>query len=255
MEEIAVDQATLEKMEEVLSNDEFLESNKLTDENPITQLLILSMHHKDVIEFQNQVISELRNKQLIALDYLKQLEGKIRDDNINQVIDQLEQDIMPETEPPAETESPVKTAENNQEQVNDSNVEALKEYNEVEHSYNQDSNPPSASKSMTPMSKSRGVDSKIKLDPVLAKIVNGDQDLKDTHLLENPDQGYIDALKDPVTHSYIYREVRNILNEQQHTVTDYMYKLFLISINFAKIRNTKSYTVFKSLLSRVRLNS
>jgi len=103
--------------------------------------------------------------------------------------------------------------------------------------------------------KSRGADSKIQLDQVLAKIVNGDEELKETHLLENPDKGYIDALKDPMTHTYTYREISNILREQQHTITDYMYKLFLISINFAKMRQTKSYTVFKALLSRVRLNS
>jgi hypothetical protein len=73
--------------------------------------------------------------------------------------------------------------------------------------------------------------------------------------LTNPNSGEINALRDPATHTYLYRELSLILHSQEHTLTDYLYKLFLISINFAKLRQSKSYPVFKALLHRVKIHS
>lgn len=270
-----IDNATLEKLEEVLAEDEFLKSNNLQDNNPITQLLILTMHHKDVIDFQTQVINEFRSKQMFTVNYLKQLHNQYEADSLSTLIQQLEQDLLSVDEEASEVESPIKSnsktlsVDNSQKNVEENiknqetdqnNIQAIQNYHNVEHSYAKDSaNSPSMFKTSSPMNLSQGasreVDSKIQLDSVLAKVVDGNEELKDIHLLENPDKGSIDALNNPVTHTYIYREISNILREQQHTITDFMYKLFLVSINFAKIRNAKSYTVFKSLLNRVRLNS
>lgn len=132
----------------------------------------------------------------------------------------------------------------------------MQAYHDVEHSYeNKPVNTLTNGPATNQFGDKRSVESKVKIDQVLAKVAYGDEELKDNQLLENPDTGDIQPLNNPVTHTYTYREIASILREQQHTVTDFMYKLFLVSINFAKLRQAKSYPVFKALLHRVKVNS
>jgi hypothetical protein len=49
--------------------------------------------------------------------------------------------------------------------------------------------------------------------------------------------------------SYHYREIRKIVLEEQHIVTDFFYKLYLVSINFATLRHAKCLPVFSALLN------
>lgn len=131
----------------------------------------------------------------------------------------------------------------------------MQEYQDIEHSYKQEPiNIEARDQSSNKFdSDKKHNQNKIEIDQVLAKVAYGDEELKENHLLENPDTG--DFTWNAITHTYTYRELSAILRDQQHTITDFMYKLFLVSINFAKLRQTKSYPVFKSLLSRVRVNS
>lgn len=130
----------------------------------------------------------------------------------------------------------------------------MQEFHDVEHSYDKQQNTYNTQDRSLSHNGTQN-NKKIQIDPVLAKVAYGDEELKDSHLLENPDKGEIKPLDDALTHTYAYREISAILRSQQHTILDFMYKLFLVSINFAKIRQAKSYPVFKSLLNRVKINS
>lgn len=253
METVEVPRATLEKLMELLNVDEFLNSNDLSDKDPITQLLILALHQREMIEYQNQFIDQTRDKQLMIIDYLKKLDTKYPKEKVGVLVKQLEQDFEGESD--NEQSEQNYGQESKEENKNDNeNYKAIQDYHDVEHSYvHNKTSSPSAINKTSGLDENRPNESKVQIDQVLAKIAHNEDD--DINLLDNPDKGEIEPLKDPVTHTYTYREISSILREQQHTITDFMYKLFLVSINFAKVRQTKSYTVFKSLLQRVRINS
>lgn len=73
METISVPKPTLEKLQELLSIDEFINSNDMGDSDGVTQLLILCLHQREILEYQNNIIKEMKDKQLLVIDYLKQL--------------------------------------------------------------------------------------------------------------------------------------------------------------------------------------
>jgi hypothetical protein len=261
MENISVPIATLEKLEEVLS-DEFINSTDMGDADPMTQLLVLCLHQREILEMQGEAMNETKDKQLLIIDYLTQLSHKYPQENLPVLLKELEQDYkigsndtigindasgLKSHEQASEDES--------EDQQQNEDYEAMQKFQDVEHSFE---NNHSSSREQQPRNKvdsSRRSTSKVKIDQVLAKVAYGDQEMNDTHLLENPNTGEIEALNDPVTHTYSYREISSVVREQQHTIADFMYKLFLVSINFAKVRQAKSYPVFKSLLNRVRINS
>lgn len=261
MEQIHVPKATLEKLQELLSIDEYINNNDLNVQDPITQLLVLALHQRELLEYQNSMIHDMKDKQLLVIDYLKQLNTKHPEENLPVLINELEEDYKGDPE-----EEDYEEGENNQSQRNEQSqppsdqkekdYKAMQEFHDVEHSYA--NNPININTGQSPpktKNKHRRGSNKVELDPVLAKVAHGDEEIKDHHLLDNPDKGDIEPLMDPLTHTYTYRELSAILREQQHTVADFMYKLFLVSINFAKIRQAKSYPVFKSLLHRVKVNS
>lgn len=92
-------------------------------------------------------------------------------------------------------------------------------------------------------------------DPAISNIEFGDATINDIQLIENPITPDIDPNMPEALHSYEYREITQIMREEQHTLTDFLYKLFLISINYAQKQKSKSLPVFKALMNRVRVNS
>ena len=101
----------------------------------------------------------------------------------------------------------------------------MQEYQDIEHSYKQEPiNIEARDQSSNKFdSDKKHNQNKIEIDQVLAKVAYGDEELKENYLLENPDTG--DFTWNAITHTYTYRELSAILRDQQHTITDFMYKI------------------------------
>ena len=98
METLGVPKITLKRMRELLSIDEFINSNQFEENDPVSLLLILSMHQREMIEYQNSIIHDMKDKQLLVLDYLKQLDNKYPKESLSDLIKELEDDYKNHTD-------------------------------------------------------------------------------------------------------------------------------------------------------------
>lgn len=92
MEKLEVPKATLKQLRELLSIDEFINSNQFESNDPVSLLMMLCLHQREMLEYQSSIIHDMKDKQLLIIDYLQQLDRKYPKENLPELIKELEED-------------------------------------------------------------------------------------------------------------------------------------------------------------------
>ena len=95
------------------------------------------------------------------------------------------------------------------------------------------------------------------VDPIIARVGQGDLHLQESAIVKAESAQPVDVMGPNYEerNDYTFRELARIRTEEGHALSDFIYKLFLVSLTYSESHKYRSFAVFKTLLERVRMHS